>query len=211
MSYHAASDSGAAHTAIMALKIAIIYASRHGHVRAIVGQLAAIAALRRAECTLYDAAARQHRDMTDDCDAVVIAGSVHFGRHARVLRRFVERKLTLLSSVPSAFLSVSGSAATLDGRAKAEEYVTAFLRVTGWRPDLTECVGGAVLYTKYDPITRLVMKFASRTAGRGTDTSRDYDYTNWSAVDAFMHQFVDTIERHRHAAMEQKGRSPATA
>jgi menaquinone-dependent protoporphyrinogen oxidase len=186
----------------MMAKIAIVYASRHGHVRAISEQLAAIAALRGVECTLYEVAAARHGQLTEDCDAVVIAGSVHFGRHARVLRRFVKGKLAVLSSVPSAFLSVSGSAVALEGRTKAEEYITDFIRVTGWQPDLTLSVAGALLYTKYDPITRLVMKFASRIAGRGTDTSRDYDYTNWPAVDAFMHQFIDTVER--HTAAEQK-------
>lgn len=185
----------------MALKIAIVYASWHGHVRAIAEHLASIGALRGAECTLYDAAKTAPADITA-CDAVLIAGSVHFERFQRSLRRFVERRLTLLSSVPSAFLSVSGSAAALGGRAKAEEGVADFIKATGWQPDLTECVGGALLYTKYDPFTRLAMKFASRIAGRGTDTSRDYDYTNWANVDAFMHLFVDTVERHTRAAVE---------
>ena len=188
---------------IVALKIAIVYASRHGHVYAIADQLAAIASLRRTDCTLQEVVEARHRGLNDDCDAIVIAGSVHFGGHARALRRFVERRLALLSSVPSAFLSVSGSAASLDGREKAEEYITDFIRATGWQPDLTLSVAGAVLYTKYDPITRLIMKFASRIAGRGTDTSRDYDYTDWPIVDAFMHEFIDMVDRHTHAKADQ--------
>ena len=183
-------------------KIAVVYASSHGHVRAIAEQLAAIAALRRVECVVVDVRSARARPL-DDCDAAVIAGSVHFGRHAAALRRFVARRLTWLSAIPSAFVSVSGSAASLDGRAKADEYMSDFVRATGWRPDLYFSVAGAVLYTKYDPITRLMMKFASRTAGRDTDTSRDYVYTNWMEVDQFMHGFIDTLERHAHAARER--------
>jgi menaquinone-dependent protoporphyrinogen oxidase len=187
----------------MALTIAIVYASWHGHVRAIAEHLAGVGALCGAQCALYDVTEGVPEDIAS-YDAVLITGSVHFARFAAPLRRFVERRRALLSEVPSAFLSVSGSAAALDGRAKAEEAVAEFLRVTGWKPDLTECVGGAVLYTKYDPITRLAMRFASRIAGRDADTSRDYDYTNWANVDAFMHLFVEIVERHTRAAAERR-------
>ena len=184
----------------MATRIAIVYSSKHGHVRAIAERLAEIAALRRVEGIVTDV--RLAGEVLASCDAAILAGSVHFGKHARPLRRFVQRRLDWLSTHPSAFLSVSGSAASLDGAAKASEYIDDFEDVTGWQPDMTLSAAGAVLYTKYDPLTRLMMKFASRTAGRETDTSRDVVYTNWNAVDDFMHRFVDTLERHACAAGE---------
>jgi len=185
----------------MTTKIAIVYASSHGHVRAIAEELADIAAIRRVECVVSNVKSVRG-SVLDDCDAAVIAGSVHFGRHAGALRRFVARKLARFAEIPSAFVSVSGAAASLDGRAKADEYMSNFVRVTGWRPDLYLSVAGAVLYTKYDPITRMMMKFASRTAGRDTDTSCDYVYTNWTEVDQFMHGFIDMLERHARAVQE---------
>ena len=186
----------------MAAKIAIVYSSRHGHVRAIAERLAEIASVRNVECNVVDV--RLVGDALASCDAAIVAGSVHFGRHSRPLRRFVERKLAWLSANPSAFISVSGSAASLEGIPKASQYIDDFVRDTGWDPDMTLSAAGAVLYTKYDPFTRLMMKFASRTAGRETDTSRDVVYTNWVAVDEFMHQFIDTLERHACAANEKR-------
>lgn len=186
----------------MATKIALVYASRHGHVRAIAERLASIAAVRRVPCVVVDVKQAQGRAL-DGCDAVVIAGSIHFGHHARALRNFVKRRLPWLSSIPTAFVSVSGAAAALDGRAKAEEYIDDFMRVTGWKPDLRLSLAGAVLYTQYGAVTRLMMKFASRTAGRDTDTTRDYVYTNWSEADQFMHAFIDTLERYAHAVQEK--------
>lgn len=179
------------------MKIAILYSSKHGHVRTIAERLADIAAIRRIECTVVDV--RLAEETLDHCDAVIIAGSVHFGRHARPLRRFVERNLPWLSANPSAFVSVSGSAASRDGAAEAEKYIHDFLRATGWNPDRFLSAAGAVLFTKYGPLTRLIMKFASRTAGREADTSRDVVYTNWATVDDFMHQFIDSLERHVRA------------
>lgn len=186
----------------MVRKIAIVYSSKHGQVRAIAERLAQIAAVRHVECTVTDV--RFADDAFASCDAAIVAGSVHFGKHARPLRRFVERKLAWLSANPSAFLSVSGSAASLEGTDKANQYIDDFLRATGWQPDLTLSAAGAVLYTKYGPITRLMMKFASRTAGRETDTSRDVVYTNWPAVDDFMHRFIDSLERHACAIGEKR-------
>jgi menaquinone-dependent protoporphyrinogen oxidase len=201
----AARPDRGAHTETMAGKIAIVYSSKHGHVRAIAERLAEIASVRHVECGVVDV--RAAANVLASCDAAVIAGSVHFGRHARALRRFVERKLAWLSSNPSAFLSVSGSAASLEGIPKANQYIDDFVRVTGWKPDLTLSAAGAMLFTKYDPLTRLMMKFAARTAGREADASRDVVYTNWHAVDDFMHQFIDTLERHARAVDEKRAQA----
>ena len=184
------------------MKIAIVYSSSHGHVRAIAERLAELAALRHVECTVTDV--RSAATALDDADGALIAGSVHFGRHSRALRRFVTRKQFWLANHPCAFLSVSGSAAFLEGADEALRYLHDFLRVTVWTPDLTLSAAGAVLFTKYGPITRLMMKFASRTSGRKVDPTRDVVYTNWVAVDEFLHQFIDCMERHFHAVDERK-------
>lgn len=187
---------------IAIVKIAIVYSSKHGHVRAIAERLARIAAVRHLESEVADV--RSAGDVLDGCHAAVVAGSIHFGRHAAPLRRFVERSLSWLSSHPSAFVSVSGAAASLEGADEANKYIQDFLRSTEWHPDRMLSAAGAVLFTKYDPLTRLIMKFASRTAGRKTDTSRDVVYTNWVAIDDFMHQFIDSLERHARASGEKK-------
>lgn len=186
-------------TDVMLPKIAIVYSSKHGHVREIAERLAAIAAEHEAACTVIDAR-RAGTAEPDRCGGIVIAGSVHFGRHSRALRRFVERNRQWLSTVPSAFISVSAAAASLDGRAEAVQYMEDFFRVTGWRPDSALSAAGAVQYTKYDPLTRLIMRFASRTAGRETDLSHDYVYTDWNELGLFMDEFVGTLERYTHAA-----------
>ena len=101
----------------------------------------------------------------------------------------------VLGEVPSAFLSVSGAAAAPQGQREAESYRDAFLARTGWRPDMSACVGGALLYTKYSWLTRTMMRFASRVAGRPTDTSRDYDLTDWRVVDGFADDLLNLMVR----------------
>ena len=52
---------------------------------------------------------------------------------------------------------------------------------------------GAVLYTKYDFVTRMVMKKISASEGHSTDTSRDHEYTDWGEVAKFTDEYLDTL------------------
>jgi menaquinone-dependent protoporphyrinogen oxidase len=42
-------------------------------------------------------------------------------------------------------------------------------------------------------LMRFVMKWIAKKAGAETDTSRDYEYTNWAALDSFTNEFADEI------------------
>jgi menaquinone-dependent protoporphyrinogen oxidase len=67
----------------------------------------------------------------------------------------------------------------------AAKYVSEFIAKTGWHPNLTQSVAGTVAYTRYPFLTRMVMKFISARTGRPTDTSRDWEFTNWQEIDEF--------------------------
>jgi menaquinone-dependent protoporphyrinogen oxidase len=71
--------------------------------------------------------------------------------------------------------------------------VDKLLAETGWRPRRIELVAGALLYTRYNFLVRFVMRQISKAEGGDTDTSRDYEYTDWAAVDRFALEFVEDI------------------
>jgi menaquinone-dependent protoporphyrinogen oxidase len=119
----------------------------------------------------------------DEYDGIVVAASVIRGRHQRYIRDFVRRYSNRLGAVPSAFVSVSASAK--DSPQQARECVDTFLRQTGWRPTFIQSFAGALAYTQYGWFLRWIMKRISRRRGGPTDTSRDYDMTDWDAVDRF--------------------------
>ena len=50
-------------------------------------------------------------------------------------------------------------------------------------------VAGALLYTHYNFFVRWLMKRIVANAGGDTDTSKDYEYTDWSDVRAFAADF----------------------
>ena len=50
-------------------------------------------------------------------------------------------------------------------------------------------------YSKYNIFLRLLMQFIARVAGGDPDTSRDYEYTDWRAVEAFAAGFAERVRR----------------
>jgi menaquinone-dependent protoporphyrinogen oxidase len=120
-------------------------------------------------------------------DAFLVAGSVLFGRHQRYLVDFVRHNLSRLNAAPGAFVSVCGALAGnwARGREEAEKYLEKFQDETGWRPQLARSLAGGVPYTQYGLVTRWMMKLISRATGRPTDTSKDWDLTDWGAVDEY--------------------------
>ena len=114
---------------------------------------------------------------------VVVAASVLAGYHQRYIREFVRHNAARLNGLPSAFVSVCGSAGS--DPAKARAYVEGLLQESGWRPTITRSFTGAVAYTKYAWPIRWVLKRISRSKGLPTDTSRDWDFTEWSEVESF--------------------------
>jgi menaquinone-dependent protoporphyrinogen oxidase len=129
-----------------------------------------------------------------DYAAAVLAASVHLGRHEREMVRFARAHAAELQRLPTAFLSVSLTAATLarPGRAPADRaraaaevqrLITQLGAATGWQPGITRAVAGALVYSRYNFLVRWVMKLMAKQAGGDTDTSRDYEYTDYGALD----------------------------
>lgn len=143
-----------------------------------------------AETHLFEISALPANLAPHTCDVVVLAGSVHFGKHDRRLERFALEQRVHLAKVESVLVSVSGAASTSQGRPLALDAVRGFLGNTGWSPDRIELFAGGEPYTKYGFFTRWFMvRYAKRT-GRVVDPHRDYDFTDWAAVDRFARSLV---------------------
>ena len=69
-------------------------------------------------------------------------------------------------------------------------YLDDFVEQTGWTPARATTFAGALQYREYDFATRLLMRLLMRRMHHPTDASRDYDYTDWDAVDRWAHEFA---------------------
>ncbi len=127
-------------------------------------------------------------------DGVIVGASIHYGHHPAYLRALVRRQRQQLAARQSAFFSVSLSGGGPGARpASAQRYLDKFLRRTGWQPQLTASIGGALQYSKYAPWKKWIMTKIVGFAGGNTDTTRDYEYTDWQAVSNFARAFGERL------------------
>ena len=156
----------------------ILYASVEGHTERIARRVAELLRDRGHSVDLVPAG--QEIDPARYA-GVVVGASVHYGHHPASLALFLCKHAAALVPCKSAFFSVSLGA--------KDRYATKFLRKARWQPQLTAVFRGALRYSKYGPIKRRVVQAFAAVGGHDTDTSRDYDYTDWKAVDRFATAF----------------------
>ncbi len=186
------------------MRIAIFYATREGQTARIAEHVAGELRPQGILVDVINVAELKAPLPLDDYAGVVLAASVHLGQHEREMQQFVKRQKAAIEKLPSAFLSVSMSEAAVEQPDRTPEQraralrdvrlvVESFYKTTGWRAGHTLSVAGALLYRKYNPLVRLVMKWISKREGGPTDTSRDYDMTDWAALDRFVGSFVSGL------------------
>jgi menaquinone-dependent protoporphyrinogen oxidase len=129
--------------------------------------------------------------------AVVVAAPIHAGGYPPAVVSFLRRNNIRLNTLPSAFVSVGLAVAskTSDGKAQTLPLVGKLLRHTGWQPQKIEFVAGALKYSRYGFLMRYVMRRIAAKEGGETDTSRDYEYTDWAELERFTRDFADDLEK----------------
>lgn len=183
--------------------ILIPYATSEGQTARVVDRIAE--RLRDAGHTVE--LERVERVPTDvsvaDYDAVIVACSIHAGNHQPAIVAFAKRQREALSTRPSGFVQLSLSAASdePDRQGEAAGYVESFFAETGWRADLIGNFAGAIRYSEYNFLLRFVMKRIAKSSTGDTDTARDYEYTDWTAVEAFADDFATLVADHDSPAV----------
>lgn len=177
------------------MRAAVFYATREGQTRRIAARIAADLRTHGVEADTIDVRRIGPVDWPR-YSAACVAASVHGGHHEREMIAFVKKNRAHLERLTASFVSVTLSEATVEdadrpaadrekAAADVQHMIDVFVNASGWRPERTLAVAGALAYSKYNPFIRFIMKRIARKAGAPTDTSRDYEFTNWLAVDRF--------------------------
>jgi menaquinone-dependent protoporphyrinogen oxidase len=175
---------------------AVFYATREGHTRRVAERIAADLRARGASVDLFDVRGCSAPDWNKYSNAC-LAASVHLGRHEREMIAFASEHREALVRLDAAFVSVTLSEASAQdptrpepqrraAAADTQRMIDVFVRASGWHPTHVLPVAGALAYSKYNFLVRFLMKRIARQAGVPTDTSRDYEFTDWQALDRFV-------------------------
>jgi menaquinone-dependent protoporphyrinogen oxidase len=178
------------------VKILVVYGSTEGQTRKIARFIAERLNHRGHTAALVEAGGDAREVDLRPYRAVLVAASLHQGRFQAAVAEFVSRNREMLNALPTMFVSVSLSAAGHDPNdlKGLDDCVSAFEEQTGWQPQRVHHVAGAFSFTRYGFLKRLALKYIAYRRGHPTDTTRNYELTDWTALQDLTDAFSATLE-----------------
>ena len=194
----------------MPTRIALIHASGEGQTQKIAEYMAREFTDRQVDVEVYEGKNLPDNFEVSSYDGVIIGASVHAGKYPRYIRKFVQHHRDVLQEVPSAFFSVSLSESDEreEIRQEVADLIQDFLDDLNWQPVLVASFAGAVPFSRYGFIRKMIMSAIMRRRLGEVDTNRDYEYTDWSSVDEFVELFGARIDAWSRSE-EQRPPAPA--
>jgi menaquinone-dependent protoporphyrinogen oxidase len=130
----------------------------------------------------------------------MLGSRIEFGQHAKQIAQYVRRHRDDLRRIPTAFFSVSMSAAGKDPASDPNRYLATTFADLAWTPTVSTALGGALQYRRYNWILRAVLKAISKRGGHSTDTSKNHVYTDFASVSDFADRFAWHLDERESVA-----------
>jgi len=183
------------------MRLLIVYGTTEGQTRKICTFIRDRAAASGHDVTMAEAIDDSATVDPKDFDATIVAASLHTGRYQAAIEHFAHAHGAALDAGRSAFISVSLSAAghDEDDQVGLKRCVGEFAHRTGWMPAVLHHVAGAFRYTQYDFFKKWALKYIAWKKGAPTDTSHDYELTDWDDLALFVDGFVTQVAPVAHA------------
>jgi len=178
----------------MTTRILIVYSTSEGQTARIANR---IAARLRHHGSIVDVRSAETRLVLEAYDAVIVGDPIHAVHHSRLVTRFLKANAAELNSKPSALFQVSLTSANSDAEhtATARHLAQELLDRTDFQPDSVALFAGALVYTKYGWLKRRIVRAIVKREGGDLDMSRDFEYTDWDAVNRFADEFSTIVEQ----------------
>ncbi len=119
-------------------------------------------------------------------EKIIIGASIRYGKHSKELYKFINLNKNILDKKKCAFFSVNVVARKLEkNTAETNPYINKFLKISKWKPNKIGVFAGKVDYPNYNFFDKYIIKFIMFITKGPTDTSKSYEFTDWSKVDNF--------------------------
>ncbi|WP_422374241.1 flavodoxin domain-containing protein [Roseibium sp.] len=164
------------------MNVLIAYATTEGQTQKIAKFIEGILEEGGHQVQLHNVSDPSGRLTVSDYDKVIVAGSVHSGKHQSDLQLFVFANRERLNDMPGLLVSVSLAAAFPDTAEEARGYVGALLEVAQWQPTLTVLVAGAVKPGIYDWFQQSALLEGDLAAHLDEDLSGTKEFTDWEGL-----------------------------
>lgn len=173
------------------MHVLVIYGTVEGQTRKIARAIAAEVQDAGGRVTVFDGEDLDEAD-AGSADRIIVAAPVHAGEYPEEVTAWLKANAATLNAKPTAFVSVSLSAASNipEEHEAVDRIARNFLAATGWHPRSVHQAAGALRYTEYDFLKKLLMRYIAKKEGASADTSRDHEYTDWDKLRAFVRDFL---------------------
>ncbi len=181
-------------------RVLVVYASTHGHTAKIADRIGERLREHDVSAHVREVGTPGAHLEPAEFDGVIVAASIHLHHHQREVIDWITEHRTTLNGCPSAFLSVSLTAAddTDEARASTREMIDRVIKETGWAPTTTAAFAGAFQFREYNLPTRVLMHLIAKRHEDHIDVHQDIDYTDWAAVDRFATDFAAAVALRGH-------------
>lgn len=170
------------------MKIAIIYFTREGQTQRIAEHLFRTLS-HDFSCDLFSATLADRIDW-QQYDGAIIGASIHYGHFDRRFHQFVQKYREQLVRMSAAFYAVNLVARKAEkNKPETNPYMQKFLRTSVWQPDLCAVFAGALRYPHYGWLDKTMIRLIMKMTGGETDTTKEYEFTDWQQVDHFACQY----------------------
>jgi len=117
---------------------------------------------------------------------IIIGASIRYGNHKRDVFNLIKKNKKILEYKKSAFFSVNVVARKIEkSTPETNPYVKKFLKRTNWKPDKVAVFAGKIEYPIYNFLDRIIIRLIMMITKGPTDTSKSYEFTDWSKVNDF--------------------------
>ena len=176
------------------MRALIVYGTTEGQTRKIAGRIAERVRELGYEAQLQDSSAISENLQIDEFATIIVVASVHQHVHQETVTAYAMAHRDQLNAKFTGFVSVSLSAALERDHLQAQTYVDRFVAETGWRPNRTLVMPGALRNTSYDYFKQQIVKHIVMKGSGPVDTEHDYEFTDWEALSKFVDLFVERVK-----------------
>lgn len=177
------------------MSILVIYASIEGQTRKIAQHIAGRLEAKGQSVVITDVREPGFA-VPGRFDGIVLCAPIHVGRYPEAFARFVADWRDAIEAAPNAFVSVTLAIHSDDAeeQAEAREFPEKLAKKTGFRSRMVHHAAGALKFLEYDFFKRYLMRRIASKENGPVDVSRDHEFTDWAALDAFTDSFLATVK-----------------
>ena len=126
-------------------------------------------------------------------EVIIIGASIRYGKHSPNVLKFVNENIHNLNRKKSVFFSVNVVARKEEKNLpETNPYMIKFLKLAKWNPYKKAVFAGKIDYPKYSFLDKQIIRLIMFITKGPTDTSKSYEFTDWSKVDDFTRE-IDQI------------------